>query len=474
MEKKHSAIWKMKVIILSGSFLKLFPALKQKFLRMQPTQTIVLVFLALILTGAFLLMLPISSKSNTVTPFIDTLFTATSATCITGLVVYDTFVHWSIFGQLVILSLIQIGGLGFMTIATLISFLLRRRITLRERLLIVESLNQTDIQGVVLLAKRVLFATFTLEILGAIVLSMRFVGQYGIAGGIYRGIFTAVSAFCNAGFDLLGDQGEFCSLTNYVGDYLVNIPIIFLIVTGGLGFYVWIDLYKARRFRDFRLHTVLVLGITFILILGGSFFIFLFEHDNPKTLASLPLDQKLLASLFQAVTTRTAGFDAIAQGNMTELSKVTSTILMFIGGSPGSTAGGVKTVTMGVLLLSVWSTLRGRRDTTVWGKRIGQATVLRATAVVILGLTMTTAAAMIISYLEDLPFLSCLFETVSAFGTVGLTLGITPDLNSASKLILIFLMYLGRVGILTMTYALAIKMDDKTKIRYPEAKVMIG
>lgn len=455
------------------------PVKLQKMLQMphlSPVRIITLGFAAIILAGALLLNTPLASRSGECIGFIDALFTATSATCVTGLIVVDTYQFWSPFGQIVILLLIQVGGLGFMTVATLLSFMLRRTISLRERLLMVESYNQNDIQGIVRLARYVMIGTLMFEGIGAVILSFRFIQDFGVVNGIAKGIFHSISSFCNAGFDLMGERGvPFASLTSYHQDFIVNYTIMGLIVVGGLGFAVWQDILKARRLRDLSVHTRLVLIITAFLIISG-FLVFLgLEYHNPETLGPMKLGDKLNAALFQSVTTRTAGYNTIDQGAITNGSKFFSVLLMFIGGSPGSTAGGIKTVTFGILLLSVAAVIRGSADVNVFTRRISIPLVLRSVAVFLVGAAIMVIGTMILCIFEDQPFIDLLFEVASAFGTVGLTTGITPELCHVSKVTLIIIMFMGRIGVLTLGMALAMRAHTNQQgIRYPLAKVFVG
>lgn len=442
---------------------------------LRPTQIIICGFIALILAGAVLLALPISAKSGTGTNFLDALFTATSATCVTGLVVVDTSAHWNLFGQLVILALIQIGGLGFVTMACLVSFVMRRKISLRERLIMVESFNQSEIQGIVWLAQRVLMVTFTVEGCGALILSARLIPEFGFWGGIYRGIFTAISAFCNAGFDVIGKYGEFMSLTPYAGDFVINVTIMGMVVFGGLGFFVWADLYRYKPGDKIKLQTVLVLVMTAVLTLFGAVSFFVFEYNNPDTMGYMSLPHKILASFFQSVTTRTAGFNSIDQGAMTEMSKFVSMILMFVGGSPGSTAGGIKTVTLAVILITVHNIIRGSKTVHVHGKHIGHGIILRALSIVLIAILVLFISVLVMSFSEEAGLQRIMFEAVSAFGTVGLTQALTPQLTAVGKCVIMILMFFGRVGVLTIGFAIAAKQRDyNSKIRYPRAQLMVG
>ncbi len=442
---------------------------------MHATMVIALGFAITILTGALLLCLPVSARSGQPTDFLDALFTATSATCVTGLITVSTAVHWSGFGQGVILVLIQIGGLGFMTMASIASFLLRRTITLRERMVLSAGLNLTENAGIVRLTRRVLFGTLVFESAGALLLSTRFIPQFGWWHGLKMSIFHAVSAFCNAGFDLFGTPEQpFNSLVDYVGDPVVNLTIMALIVIGGLGFFVWGDIWDKRRFRRLTLHSKLVLVTTGVLLLTGFGLTVLFEWNNPKTLGALSGGDKLLAAAFQSVTLRTAGFNTIDQAALTGPSQAIACLLMMIGGSPGSTAGGIKTVTTAVLAISAISALRGRTTASAFGRTIVPRSIMNAITMMIMGGVLGLSGACAISYLEGVPFEQCVFEAVSAFGTVGLTMGLTPTLCTASRVILILLMYLGRVGVLTLGVAVLMRHRDPPKMQYPEANVMIG
>jgi trk system potassium uptake protein TrkH len=443
--------------------------------RIKQTQAIVIGFAAIIVVGSILLNLPISSRDGHSIGFINALFTATSAVCVTGLVVVDTYTHWTLFGQIVILFLIQVGGLGFMTLATLFSLALGRRISFKERLLIAESLNQFSPQGMVKLIKDILLGTLLFEGLGAIILSIRFAGQFGIKIGIYKGIFHSISAFCNAGFDLMGVHGKFSSLTNYVEDPVVSLTIMMLVIIGGLGFAVWEDVYRTRNFSELRLHTKLVLVITGILLVVGFISFLALEYSNAKTLQPLSFKGKILASMFQSVTPRTAGFNTLSLPDLTNASKLITMLLMFIGGSPGSTAGGIKTTTAGVVLFSVISVLRGSGDVNIFRKRLEIEVIFKAMAIFVLSLIIIICTTVILSVLGDATLLEYLFESTSAFGTVGLSLGITPALGSVSKTALIITMFMGRVGVLTMGMAITLRMQkSELKLKYPEAKVLVG
>ena len=439
------------------------------------TRIVAASFAIIILVGALLLTLPIASRDGQSAGFFTALFTATSSTCVTGLILVDTWVQWSLFGQLVILLMIQLGGLGFMTVITLVSFALRRRIGLSERLIMVSTLNLNDLDGVVRMVRHALMGTFLIEGVGAVLLSIAMVPHFGLLGGIWRGIFHAVSAFCNAGFDLLGGKfGAFSSLAAFQDNPLVLGTIGAFIVVGGLGFFVWEDILDKRSWKKLAVYSKMVLIITGTLIVGGALFFLLEEFSNPATLGEMPLWQKIINSVFQSITLRTAGFDAIGQGGLSDTSKAFSCILMLIGGSSGSTAGGLKTATVAVLLLALRSGLTGREQVTFRGRAIPYGRVLNAMTLALVMLFLFLLGSMVISTVEDLPYLDCAFEVASAMGTVGLTTGITPTLTGFSQTLLILLMYMGRVGVLSVSIAFITRGRRPAKIKYPEMNVMIG
>ncbi|WP_040211976.1 TrkH family potassium uptake protein [Clostridium polynesiense] len=446
---------------------------KKKFkkIKLNPVQILAIGFGAVILTGAFLLSLPISSARGTYTNFTDCVFTATSAVCVTGLVTLDTGTHWSYFGKTIIITLIQIGGLGFMSFATLLSLILGKKITLRERLIMQESMNTFNIQGLVKLAKYVLMFTFSVELIGALLLSTQFIPQFGLGKGIYYSIWHSISAFCNAGFDLMGG---FSSLTAYSENIIVILTIGALIVVGGLGFVVWSEIYNYKGLKKMSTHSKLVILMTFILIFGGALLMFLFEYDNPATLQPLTFKGKLFNSLFASITPRTAGFNSISTSGMTTAGIFLTIILMFIGGSPGSTAGGIKTSTFGILVMTIISVIKGREDTEVFKKRIPKDIVYKSLAIIMMGLLLVISVTMILSITEaGAPFDYLLYEVTSAFGTVGLTLGLTTELTTIGKVLLIITMYLGRVGVLTVVLALT-RNKSNSGIRYPEDRIIVG
>ncbi len=436
------------------------------------TQIIALGFFIMIVSGTLLLMCPFSSRSGTMANPLDALFTATSASCVTGLVTCDTYRQWSLFGQLVILGLIQIGGLGFMTIATLFSFLLRRKISLRERGILQESVNSNQIGGIVRLVRMILKGTFFFEGIGAVLLSVRFVPMLGAAEGIYYGIFHSVSAFCNAGFDLMGRYEPYSSLVRFQDDWLVNLVMIALIVTGGIGFLVWNDLWLHRwHWGKYTLHTKIVLVVTAVLLLGGAVLFYLLEGN--ALFADQTAAGKLWSSLFASATVRTAGFNTADVAGFSDSSKLLHILLMVVGGSPGSTAGGIKTTTLAVLFIGVWANMNHREDMDVFHRRLEDDAVKRASAILMINVSMALAAAMLICTADRVPMMDAMFETFSAIGTVGMTTGITRGLNVFSRVVLIFMMYCGRVG--SLSFALSFAQRKRTApVRQPEEKISIG
>ena len=437
-------------------------------------QIITLAFLAIIFTGSLLLTLPISAKSREATPFLTALFTATSCTCVTGLALVDTFTHWSAFGQVVMLLLIQIGGLGFMTIMTLFFFAVRHRIGLKERLVMAQSLGLEDLSSVVRMVKLVLQRTMIVEGVGAVLLTIRFCFQMPFGKALWWGVFHSISAFCNAGFDIMGAVDAGGSLMLYTTDPAVNLILMALIVLGGLGFFVWEDILKNKSYKRYTVHTKLVLVISAVLVFGSAVLFALLEWNNPATLGGMTAGEKLLAALFQSVTTRTAGFYTITQDALTDASLVLTDILMLIGGSSGSTAGGVKTVTVAVLLLSIVATARGKSRVTVFHRTIHARQISDAVSVVGMAVGIAFGSAMFLSVSNGLPFRACIYETISAIATVGLTTGITSALNAASQIIVIVLMFFGRVGIMTISLGFLLSDRAEERYRFAETKVMIG
>lgn len=428
----------------------------------------VLGFAGLIFVGTLLLMLPISSASGQVTPFIDALFTATTSTCVTGLVVRDTGSYWSTFGHCIILLLIQIGGLGVITIAASFTMLTGKKLGLSQRTNMQEAVAAPKMGGIAGLTAFLVKTVLLIELLGAVILAPAFIRDFGWADGIWRAFFTSVSAFCNAGIDLMGTtMAPYSSMTAYLADPLVNIALMLLIVIGGLGFLTWDDIRTHKfRFRRYRMQSKVILTVSCVLIVVPAILFFLLEFTE------LPLPQRILASLFQSVTTRTAGMNTVDLASMSQSGQFLMILLMLIGGSPGSTAGGMKTTTFAVLLGCAWAVFRKRDSVQFYGRRIAQDVVATAATLLVMYLSLATAAAMIISSVENLPLLTCLFESTSAIATVGLTLGITPSLSIVSKCILIALMYLGRIGGLTVIYA---ALSDKKQFgKLPQDKITVG
>ncbi|WP_042835373.1 TrkH family potassium uptake protein [Thermoanaerobacter ethanolicus] len=441
-------------------------------IKLTPTQVLALGFAAIILIGTLLLMLPVATKSGEGADFLTALFTATSATCVTGLVVVDTKTYWSTFGQIVIMLLIQVGGLGIMTMSTLFALILGRRITFKERLVMQEAFNTNSLGGIVKFAKYILMVSFLFESIGAIILTLRFLPQMGLKKAVYYGLFHSISAFNNAGFDLMGN---FRSLTGYVSDWVVNLVIMGLIIFGGLGFYVLLDIYEHRHFNKFTLHSKIVITITLFLIAIGTLLIFLFEYNNPKTLKPLDFPTKILAALFQAVTPRTAGFNTLSLSDMTIASEFLTIILMFIGASPAGTGGGIKTTTFAVILYTVLSVIKGEEETVLYKRTISRNIVYKAVAISFISVFIIFSVTMVLSITETSDFLTILYETISAFGTVGLSLGLTPELTTVGRIIIIFTTYTGRVGPLTLALALAKRQRrPKPIIKYAEEKIMVG
>lgn len=441
--------------------------------KLTPYQILVLGFAGLILSGALLLMLPIAAADGTGLSFIDALFTATSAVCVTGLIVVDTGTYFSLFGQLVIISLIQAGGLGIMAMSTLMAMLIGKKINLKQRLVMQEALNQFTIAGVVRLTQYIIKVTLLIEFIGGTILAIRWYQDLGLKG-IYFGYWHAISSFCNAGFDLLGSvNGKFSSATGYVDDIVVNVVISLLIILGGIGFTVIADVWTNRRFDRLSLHSKVVLITTLVLIVFGAVVIFLLEYDNFNTLGKLSWQGKFLASYFQSVTTRTAGWNTVDLGKLTDATLFFMVILMFIGASPTSTGGGIKTSTTGVLAAAIWALIRGRQDAEMFERRIPQAIIYKAFSVMLISAVLVIFVTMMLSITENKPFINLLFEATSAFGTVGLTTGITPTLTTPGKMWLIVTMFAGRVGPVTLALALALK-NRKGNIQYPEGKLIIG
>ncbi|MFI3168879.1 MAG: TrkH family potassium uptake protein [Faecalibacterium sp.] len=447
--------------------------LQNKVKRMTYPQIIAIGYFFIILIGAGLLCLPIASRAEGSLPLLSALFTATSATCVTGLAVGDTYQLFTGFGQAVILFLIQIGGLGFMTIIIMFSFAFKKRIGLRTRTLLKESVNSTSVGGIVRLFHKVLLGTLLFEGVGALLLATRFIPRYGLWQGLWFSVFHSVSAFCNAGFDLMGVQSAGSSLVYWADDPVVCITIALLIMIGGIGFFVWADIQShGLRFKKYQLHTKLVLTVSGILVVGGTLLFLAIEWNH--TLANMPLWQKLLDAFFCAVTPRTAGFNVVDTTALQSSAKMLTIMLMFIGGSTGGTAGGVKTTTLAALVISAFDTLRGMKDTNVFGRRLEVDVLRRANAIFSVNIFgVSLACFMMMVFEPQLPLSSVLFEVVSAIGTVGLSVGVTGSCDAVGLCVLMVLMYAGRVG--SMSFALLFtEQRSQPAVRCPEEKISIG
>lgn len=436
-------------------------------------QIIILGFLIVIMTGAILLMLPFSTRDLKGAPFMDALFTATSATCVTGLVVRDTATYWSGFGQAVILTLIQIGGMGVVTLAVVITIISGKKIGLMQRSTMQESIAAPQVGGIVRLTRFIVKTAFAIELLGAICMFPVLYKDFGIGKGLWYSLWHSVSAFCNAGFDLMGVREQYSSLVSYVANPFINLVIMFLIITGGIGFLTWHDIRTNKwHFRRYRMQSKIVFVVTAVLLVLPALYFYFIEFSYPQW-AGLSGAERFWGALFQAVTPRTAGFNTLDLTKMSEPGQAIMTILMLIGGSPGSTAGGMKTTTIAVLLLSMLSVFGRREHVEVFDRRIAGETIKYAAAVLIMYLVFCLGGGILISSIEQLPMLECIFEAGSAIGTVGLTLGLTPDLSLASRIILIVLMYFGRVGGLTVVFA-AVSGTKPNVSKAPKEKITVG
>lgn len=442
-----------------------------------PTRTICISFFLVIILGALLLMLPISSKERLVTSFTDTLFTATSATCVTGLVLFDTFLYWSGFGQGVILCLIQIGGLGLVTFATFFAILARRRLGFKGMQLAQESVNSIGFQDIQQIVKKVVSLTLIFESTGAVLLATTFVPKYGLQG-IFTSIFLSVSAFCNAGFDILGHEGAFVSLGNYNDNPVVIITLCALIVIGGLGFTVWSDLLAFKKTKKMLLHTHVVLIMTTVLLVLGTVLFYIFEYNNPNTLGPMTQLEKFFASLFQSVSARTAGFSSVNLAQLNGVTKIILIVLMFIGASPGSTGGGIKTTTFAVIVMTVISVIKGKNDTVILKRKVPPSTVYKSLSIVTLSILVVTLASAAIYFdmasVSPVAGIDAVFETVSAFATVGSSAGVTAVTNTFGKLLLTLCMFLGRVGPVSFVVSLSMRAPSNRKEIIPEGKIMVG
>lgn len=443
----------------------------------KPGQIIILGFLFIIAVGTILLTLPISSKSGEFTSLKDAAFTSVSAACVTGLAVVDTMTYWSRFGQVVILLLIQVGGLGFMTMALLASMFIRRKITPRERVIAAELLGLNMYGGTVRIAKRILTVTFTVELIGTLILSTQFIPIFGLGEGVFMSVFHSVSAFCNAGFDLFGEYGgKFCSLAPFVDNVFVSLTIITLILIGGIGFVVWDDIIElVKHKKRMSVYSKIVLLSSAVLVGGGALAILLIEYNNPLTIGNMNFGNKILASLFQSVTTRTAGFATIDNNMLREPSLLVSMLLMVVGGASGSTAGGVKIVTIFTVLWAALAASRGKTDVSIFKRRITHENVFRAISVLTIYIIVVFVSTIAVSLSSGAGIIAAAYETISALSTVGLSLSLTGVLPAATQIMLMFLMFFGRVGILTITYTIMMRMSDRENLfKYPDANLLIG
>lgn len=442
--------------------------------RMSPTQLILSGYCLVILVGTLLLALPMATKGPGSTGISDCFFTATSATCVTGLIRFDTYTHWTIFGQLIILALIQIGGIGFMSVAIMVMVFAGKRISLSQRALMQNSISAPQIGGIVRMTKFIVGGTLLVELIGAVLLSFAFIPIFGWGKGIYFSIFHSISAFCNAGFDLMGGTtGKFSSLTGMVGNGYINLVIMLLIVIGGLGFFVWHDVgVNKGKFKRLNLQSKMVLTISLSLIAVGALALFILEYNSPA-FKGLSFGEKIWASLFQSVTARTAGFNTVDLSTMSEPGKFVMICLMYIGGSTGSTAGGMKTTTFWILCLSIFTVFSRKKNVEAFGRRMEENITRTASCVFMIYILGTTVSAVVVSAVEKIPMITALFETVSAMATVGCSFGLTPNVSIFTKLLLAFLMICGRVGSVTMLLAFS---SEKKVIssRHPLDKVQVG
>lgn len=447
---------------------------RRRKVSMSATKLVALCFLGIILLGTGLLMLPVSSRSGEPCQFLPALFTATSATCVTGLTPFDTWTQWSGFGQVVLLCLIEIGGLGFMSAATLVIFLFRRKVGLRQRMLIAQALSLNEMDGVVRLQRMVIFGSLGFEAAGALILTLWFWPQYGFVRALRWGVFHSISAFCNAGFDIFGSMEPGSSLLLFQNDPVVLLTLGALVVLGGLGFLVWQDIAEKRSWKKLSVYSRLVLLATAMLIVSGWALICILEWNNPKTLGNLSAGSKLLGGLFQSITLRTAGFDAINQAGLTQGGKAVSMVLMLIGGSSGSTAGGLKTVTFLVVLLFIWARARGRSNVSAFCRTIPQEQALNAMTISLIMVLLSVLGGIFVCATSPVSFTDGLFEAISALATVGLTAGATGLLSVPAKILIIIFMYFGRVGVLTISLGFLMGNQAVERFRYAETSLLIG
>ncbi len=433
---------------------------------MSPAQILASGYLVVILIGTIFLTLPIATVDGQGLALIDSLFTATSATCVTGLIVVNTGSTFTMFGQMVIMILIQIGGLGIMTMSTAFALITGRRISLRQRLVIQEDLNQMGISGLLRLIQYILTVTFVIEGTGAVLLFTRLIRDYPLGKAIFHSVFHAVSAFNNAGFDLFGS-----SLETYVGDLVINLTVVMLIILGGLGFAVLAELYDKRKITS--LHAKMVVMTTLVLLVSGFILFFALEYNNSATMGNLNLGEKILASLFLSITPRTAGFNTVSTGALHQSTLFLIMIFMFIGASPGSTGGGIKTTTVGTLFASIWTTIRGKNDVEAFNRRLDYEIIDKAFAILLLSIMVILIMTFVLSITESLNLIDILFETISAFGTVGLSTGVTASLSKIGRVLIIMTMFAGRVGPLTLAVAMS-ENRKKAQFHYPKEKIIVG
>lgn len=446
----------------------------RKLTKLSTTRIIAAAFAAIILVGTLLLMTPAASRSGESCGFRGALFTATSATCVTGLTLYDTWTQWSAFGQVVILTLIEVGGLGFMSAASVFVFLLRGRVGMKQRLIMAQSLSVDDMSGVVHLQKVVLKGSLGIQAAGAVILTLRFWPEVGLRKALHWGVFHAVSAFCNAGFDIMGYFDPGTSVMRYNTDFVVCGTLMALVVLGGLGFFVWEEVARVRCWKKLGVYTRLVLLITLALLVFGTAAIAVVEWDNPGTIGNMAWHDKLLNAAFQSVTVRTAGFASVDQARLTEAGKAISICLMIVGGSSGSTAGGIKTVTILVMILFIWARARGRERVTVFKKTIPNSQVLDAMTIAAIMIVLAIFGGVYISVTSGFSFTDALYESVSAIATVGLSSAGTSNLSVGAQYLIILYMYFGRVGVLTISLGFLAGDRAAERFRYAETKLMIG
>ncbi len=442
--------------------------------KLQPSQILVLGFLFIILLGAVILSTPFVTNNGQSIGFINAFFTATSAVCVTGLVLVDTGSYWNYFGKTVIIILIQIGGLGFMTMASLLTLVAGRKFSLKKRIVMQESMGTKHLSGVVRITKYAVYMTFTFELIGAFILSLKFIPMYGNLKGLYYAVFHSISAFCNAGFDIMGTGN---SISQFAKDPLVSITVSLLVIIGGLGFMVIAEIFRFNKFKKWSLNAKVVIVSTLFLLFVGFVFILILEYNNPNTIKDFSFGEKLIASFFASMTPRTAGFNTIDLNSMRHASLVLTMIFMFIGGSPSSTAGGVKTTTIALFFITIISILRGKKDTEAFGRKIPEENVKRAIAVIGIAVTFLTTSIVLLSISEtDASFFEIVFETLSAYGTVGLSIGLSAKLSFVGKLIISLAMFLGRVGALTLLFAATSKMKkiENQMLSYPVEEISIG